>query len=157
MESKDLEGFVRNEPPSFEEERKDRAERGSSSGGTCATPQEVENEHDQADDQQDVDKASANVKCEKAKQPENNQHQGDKSEHSFVSSSRGKEFRESCASSSCDGQGPKVITQGDFRRARKGNLCSLRQFRCGERSAWDFLDGHQAGRGLRRRLGNARF
>jgi hypothetical protein len=43
----------------------------------------MENEHDQADDQQEVDEAGTNVKCEKAEQPENNQNQGDKSEHTF--------------------------------------------------------------------------
>jgi hypothetical protein len=47
----------------------------------------MENEQDQADNQQDVDEAGTNVKCEKAKQPENNQNQGDQSEHGFVSSS----------------------------------------------------------------------
>jgi hypothetical protein len=72
----------------------------------------MENEHDQTDDQQDVDQAGANVKCEKAKQPENNQNQGDKSEHRLVSSSRGEEFRESCCPPSCDGRYAKVITQG---------------------------------------------
>jgi hypothetical protein len=50
-------------------------------------PQEMENEQDQADDQQDVHEAGANVKCEKAKQPQNHQNQGDKSDGSFVSSS----------------------------------------------------------------------
>jgi hypothetical protein len=48
----------------------------------------MENKHDQSDDQQDVDEAGANVKGEKAKQPENNQNQGAKSEHSFASSRR---------------------------------------------------------------------
>jgi hypothetical protein len=33
----------------------------------------VEDEHDQANDQQNVDKARADVKSEKAEQPENNQ------------------------------------------------------------------------------------
>ena len=61
--------------------RKHRAARGCSSGGAFAAPQEVENKHDQSDDQQDVNEAGANVKCEEAKQPENNQNQGDKSEH----------------------------------------------------------------------------
>jgi hypothetical protein len=57
---------------------------GCSSGGSFAAPQEMENKHDQSDHQQDVDEAGANVKCEKAKQPENNQNQGNKSEHSFA-------------------------------------------------------------------------
>ena len=43
------------------------------SGGSWTTPQEVEDEHDQANDQQNVDKARAHVKSEKAEQPENNQ------------------------------------------------------------------------------------
>ena len=107
----------------------------------------MENQQDQADNQQDVDEAGANVKCEKAKQPENNQNQGDKSEHSFVSSSRGEEFRASCGSPSCDGRCPKVITQGNFKRAGEGNLCSLGQFRSAEESGWDFLDWHQDGKG----------
>jgi len=71
--------------PSFYEEQEGRAERGCSSGGSFAAPQEMENKHDQSDDQQDVNEAGANVKCEKAKQPENNQNQGDKSEHSLAS------------------------------------------------------------------------
>jgi hypothetical protein len=66
-------------------------ERGCSSDGSCAAPQEMENKHDQSDDQQDVDEAGPNVKCEKARQPENNQNQGDKSEHGFTSSSGGEE------------------------------------------------------------------
>jgi hypothetical protein len=107
----------------------------------------MENEQDQADNQQDVDEAGAHVKCEKAKQPENNQNQGDKSEHSFVSSSRGEEFWASCGSPSCDGRCPKVITQGDFKRAREENLCSLGQFRSAEESGWDFLDCHHDGKG----------
>jgi hypothetical protein len=41
----------------------------------------VEDEHDQANDQQNVDKARADVKSQKAEQPENNQNQGDKSKH----------------------------------------------------------------------------
>lgn len=71
--------------------KKDRAERGCSSGGSGAAPQEMENEQDQADDPSRMCmRAGANVKCEKAKQPENNQNQGDKSEHSFASSSRAR-------------------------------------------------------------------
>jgi len=72
--------------------RKYRVERGCSLGGSFAAPQEMENKHDQSDDQQDVDEAGANVKCEKSKQPENNQNQGDESEHSLASSSRGEEL-----------------------------------------------------------------
>jgi len=72
--------------------KKDWAERGCSSGGSFAAPQEMENKHDQSDDQQDVDEAGANVKCEKAKQPENNQNQCDKSEHRFAASSGGEEL-----------------------------------------------------------------
>jgi hypothetical protein len=51
----------------------------------------MENKHDQSDDQQDVNEAGANVKCEEAKQPKNDQNQGDKSEHSFASC-RGEEL-----------------------------------------------------------------
>jgi len=72
--------------------KKDWAERGCRSGGPFAAPQEMENKHDQSDDQQDVDEAGANVKCEKAKQPEHNQNQCDKSEHRFASSSEGEEL-----------------------------------------------------------------
>jgi hypothetical protein len=63
----------------------------------------MENEHDQANDQQNVDEARAYVKCQKAEQPQNNQNQSDKSKHVFVSSSLGEEFREICASRSADG------------------------------------------------------
>jgi hypothetical protein len=52
----------------------------------------MENEHDQANDQQNVDKARAYVKSQKAEQPENNQNQGNESKHVFVSSSPGEEF-----------------------------------------------------------------
>jgi hypothetical protein len=84
----------------------------------------MENEHDQSDDQQDVDEAGANVKCEKAKQPENNQNQGDKSEHSFASSSKGERFRESRSSPSCDGRCRKVITQGIL-GGREREICAV--------------------------------
>jgi hypothetical protein len=43
------------------------------SGGSWTTTQEMESEHDQANDQQNVNKARADVKSEKAEQPENNQ------------------------------------------------------------------------------------
>jgi hypothetical protein len=143
--------------PNFYEEQEGRAERKCSSGRACAAPQEMENEQDQADDQQDVNEAGTNVKCEKAKQPENNQNQGNKSEHRFVSSNRGEEFRESCGSLSCDGRCPKAITREDFRRAGDGNLCSLKQFRSRQKSGWDFIDWHQVWRGYRGRLENAQF
>jgi hypothetical protein len=86
----------------------------------------MEHQHDQTDDQQDVDEAGANVKGEKAKQPENNQNYGDESEHSFVFSRRGKEFRESCGSPSCDGRCPGVITQGNLRRVRGTSSIGIR-------------------------------
>jgi hypothetical protein len=45
--------------------------------GSRTTPQEVQNQKYQAHDKQEVDHGSAYVKCQKPKQPENNQHQYD--------------------------------------------------------------------------------
>jgi len=52
----------------------------------------MENEHDQANDQKNVDESGAYVESQKAEQPKNNQNYGDKSEHVFVSSSLGEEI-----------------------------------------------------------------
>jgi hypothetical protein len=41
------------------------------SGGSGAAAQEMENEHDQADDQKNVDKSRTDVESQKAEQPEN--------------------------------------------------------------------------------------
>jgi len=101
----DPEGLMRTGSPASMRSRKDRAARACSSGGAFAAPQEMENKHDQSDDQQDVNEAGANVKCEKAKQPENNQNQGDKSEHSFASC-RARNW-ECYGSPSGDGRCPK--------------------------------------------------
>ena len=117
----------------------------------------MENEHDQADDQQDVDEAGANVKCEKAQQPENNQNQSDKSKHSFASSSSGEQFRESCGSPSRDGRLSEGHYPRHFRRAGAGNLCSLKQCQS-ERGKRVGLPRLTSGReGVQRRLQNARF
>jgi hypothetical protein len=48
------------------------AEERPNSGGSGTAAQKMENEHDQANDQQDVYEARAYVKCQKAEQPENN-------------------------------------------------------------------------------------
>jgi len=45
----------------------------------------VQDQHDDADDQQDVNEPAGNVKSQKTKQPENNQNGGDCSEHSVDS------------------------------------------------------------------------
>jgi hypothetical protein len=63
----------------------------------------MENKHDQPDDQQDVNEAGANVKCEKTKQPENNQNQGDKSEHILSPQVAARNW-ESYGSPGCDGR-----------------------------------------------------
>jgi hypothetical protein len=47
------------------------------SNGGCSTPQDMENEHHDTDDQQDVNDAAGNVKGEKSKQPENDENRSD--------------------------------------------------------------------------------
>jgi len=52
-------------------------------GGTAA--QKVEQQHDQADDENDVNQAAGDVKREKPKQPKNDQNCGDYPKHFFFS------------------------------------------------------------------------
>jgi len=47
------------------------------SSGTCSATHEVQNEHDDTDDQQNMNQTGADVKRKKAEQPENNQNRGD--------------------------------------------------------------------------------
>ena len=63
----------------------------------------MQNEKDQTHDQKDVDESRAYVKCQKPKQPENNQNHRDYSKHVFVSLSLGEEIREFHAPHSADG------------------------------------------------------
>jgi hypothetical protein len=52
-------------------------------GGTAA--QKVEQQHDQADDENDVNQAAGDVKREKPEQPKNDQNCGDYPKHFFFS------------------------------------------------------------------------
>jgi hypothetical protein len=53
-------------------------------------------QHHDACDEQNVNKAGGNVKCEETKQPKNNQNRGDESKHVFISFSYAANRSASC-------------------------------------------------------------